>query len=143
MGHIYVDIVVRGAKGEVLLRGMLVATGASYIVLDEEVVKEVGAWPIPYTITIRLELGDGSVIEANVYAIIVSAGDRSAATLAACFKGARNVLGVRTLEDLGLKADPISGKLEPTRPAGLAYFYCFESISKSQISKDEGCSMNL
>ncbi|MCR8463696.1 MAG: aspartyl protease family protein [Candidatus Korarchaeota archaeon] len=137
MEHIYVDMVVRGAKGEVLLRGMLVDTGASYTVLDEEVVKEVGAWPIPYTI--RLELGDGNVVEANVYAIIVSVGDRSAATLVACFKGARNVLGVRTLEDLGLKADPISGKLEPTRPAGLAYFYCFESISKSLKMKGVAC----
>lgn len=121
MGHVYVDVVVRGAKGEVPLRGVLVDTGASYTVLDEEVAEKVGAWPIPYKV--RSELGDGRVVEASVYAVVVKVGDRSAATLVACFKGARSVLGVRTLEDLGLRVDPVSGKLEPTRPAGLAYFY--------------------
>ncbi|MEM1632348.1 MAG: hypothetical protein QXX83_09490 [Thermofilum sp.] len=89
--------------------------------LDEEVAEKVGAWPIPYKV--RSELGDGRVVEASVYAVVVKVGDRSAATLVACFKGARSVLGVRTLEDLGLRVDPVSGKLEPTRPAGLAYFY--------------------
>jgi len=44
-----------------------------------------------------------------VYAVVVKVGDRFAATLVACFKGARSVLGVRTLEDLGLRVDPVSG----------------------------------
>jgi predicted aspartyl protease len=54
--------------------------------------------------------------------VIVSIGDRSAAALA-CFEGAKSVIGVRTLEDLGLNVDPVSGRLEATRPKNIAYFY--------------------
>jgi predicted aspartyl protease len=55
--------------------------------------------------------------------LIVTLGDRTAATLVASFEGARAVLGVRTLEDLGLKVNPATGGLEPTRPRNVAYFY--------------------
>jgi hypothetical protein len=78
---------------------------------------------------VDLELGDGRVVKAGVYAVIVSIGDRSAATLAACFEGAKSVIGVRTLEDLGLKADPVSGRLEATRPKNVAYFYALDQLS--------------
>ena len=121
VGHIYADVVVEGSRGEILLRNVIVDVGASYTVLSKEVVEKVGAWPIPYTV--RLELGDGRAVEADIYAVIIRLKERSAPTLAACFEGAKMVLGVRTLEDLGLRVDPTSGKLEPTRPAGSAYFY--------------------
>jgi predicted aspartyl protease len=121
MGHVYADVVVRGAVGEALLKGVIVDTGASYTVLPRDVVERVGAWPIPHSVD--LELGDGRVVKAGVYAVIVSIGDRSAAALAACFEGAKSVIGVRTLEDLGLKVDPVSGRLEATRPKNVAYFY--------------------
>jgi len=41
----------------------------------------------------------------------------------AALKGAKTVIGVQALEALGLKVDPTTGKLEPTRPEGLAYLY--------------------
>lgn len=44
-------------------------------------------------------------------------------TLAACFKEAKPVIGVRTLEDLGLNPNPLTGELEEERPPGVAYFY--------------------
>jgi predicted aspartyl protease len=112
--------VVRGAVGEALLKGVIVDTGASYTMLGRDVVERVGAWPIPHSV--NLKLGDGRVVKAGVYAVIVRIGDRSA-TLAACFEGAKSVIGVRTLEDLGLKVDPVSGRLEATRPKNVAYFY--------------------
>ena len=121
MGHVYADVVVRGAVGEALLKGVIVDTGASYTMLGRDVVERVGAWPIPHTVD--LELGDGRVVKAGICAVIVRIGDRSAATLAACFEGAKSVIGVRTLEDLGLKVDPVSGRLEATRPKNVAYFY--------------------
>jgi predicted aspartyl protease len=121
MGHVYADVVVRGAVGEALLKGVIVDSGASYTVLPRDVVERVGAWPIPHSVD--LELGDGRVVKAGVYAVIVSIGDRSAAALAACFEGAKSVIGVRTLEDLGLKVDPVGGRLEATRPKNVAYFY--------------------
>jgi predicted aspartyl protease len=120
-GHVYADITVKGAAGEASLKNVIVDTGASYTTLGKDVVERIGAWSIPYTVD--LELGDGRLVKADVYALIVSLGDRSAATLVACFEGAKAVLGVRTLEDLGLKVDPISGKLEASRPRNVAYFY--------------------
>ena len=71
-------------------------SAASYTVLPRNVVERVGAWPIPHTVD--LELGDSRVVKAGVYAVIVRLGDRSAYTLAACFEGAKSVIGVRALE---------------------------------------------
>lgn len=118
VGHVYVDVTLRGASGEIVLRGVLVDTGATYTVLERDVLEGVGAWPIPHKLS--LELGGGRAVEADVYAVILCVEGRCAPTLAASFRGARNVLGVRTLEDLGLRVDPASGRLEPVRPAGVA-----------------------
>ena len=136
MGHVYADVVVKGAKGEVVLKNVIVDTGASYTTLDEKVVEEIGAWSIPHTVD--LELGDGRVVKSNIYAVIVSLEERTVATLAACFEGARMVLGVRTLEDLGLKVDPVSGKLEPTRPKDIAYFYLGGNESQEPLHSGRG-----
>ena len=46
------------------------------------------------------------------------------------FKEAEPAAGIRTLEDLGLKVDLTSGKMEPTRPEGLAHFHKIQKISK-------------
>jgi predicted aspartyl protease len=119
--HIYVDVVLRGSRGEVLLKNVIVDTGATYTILDKKTADEVGAWRIPFEI--HLELGDGRIVKASMYAIIVTLEGRTAPTLTACFEGVESVIGVRTLEDLGLRVDPVSGKLEPVRPSNLAYFY--------------------
>ena len=121
LGHVYADVRVMGAGGEATLKNVVIDTGATYTALPEGVVKKVCAWALPHTID--LELGDGRAVRANTYAVIIGVGDREAATIAVGFKGAKPVVGARTLEDLGLKVDPTSGKLEPTRPKGLAYFY--------------------
>ena len=121
MGHVFVDVVVKGSRGEEKLEKVMVDTGASHTVLDLDVVERVYAWRIPYRTS--LELGDGRVVEAEVYAAIVCIGSRCAPTLIASFRGAKNVIGVRTLEDLGLAVDPVSKKLVSVRPPNKAYFY--------------------
>jgi len=120
MGHVYVKAAIKGEKSEEELE-ILVDTGASYTVLPSELMEEVGAIKTPYTLD--LELGDGRTIEASVYTVSIKVGDREGPAIIAAFKDARRVLGVQTLEALGLKVDPSTGKLEPTRPKGLAYFY--------------------
>ncbi len=132
MGHVYVDIAVRGAAGEVLLRNVIVDTGASYTTLSKDIVEKIGAWTIPHRVD--LELGDGRLVKAEICAVIVSLGDRSAATLVACFEGAKSVIGVRTLEDLGLKVDPVSGRLEESRPKNVAYFL-YGGVKMPEYSK--------
>ncbi|MFZ8795131.1 MAG: hypothetical protein ACO2O2_14795, partial [Acidilobaceae archaeon] len=80
---------------------------------------------IPFEI--HLELGDGRIVKASVYAVIVTLEGRTAPTLITCFEGAKSVIGVRTLEDLSLRVSPVSGKLELVRPSNLAYFYIGET----------------
>jgi len=57
LGHIRVDLRVRGGRGERRLENVLVDTGATYTVLPLEILEEVGAIKNPHPIT--LELGDG------------------------------------------------------------------------------------
>ena len=59
---------------------------------------------------------------------LVCVGDRSAPTLVASFGGAKNVVGVRTLEDLGLALGPVGKRLAPVRPPSTAYFYTLQSL---------------
>jgi predicted aspartyl protease len=61
--------VLRGSRGEVLLKNVMVDTGAAYTILDKKTANEVGAWRIP--LEIHLELGDGRIVKASMYAIIV------------------------------------------------------------------------
>jgi len=48
--------------------------------------------------------------------------------------GAKSVVGVRTLEDLGLKVDPVSGRFEESRPKNVAYFLC-RGVKRPEYSK--------
>ena len=43
MGHLYTNITVRGNKAAVELKSVLIATGATYTVSPEEILKQVGA----------------------------------------------------------------------------------------------------
>lgn len=122
MGHITVNVEVIGTKGKVTMEGVLVDTGASFTVLPTEVVEGVGGLKLPVK-PINLELGDGRRIQADLYAIGIVLKGREGGTIVSCFKGAKSVIGVRTLGDLGLKPNPITGELEGERPPGVAYFY--------------------
>jgi len=126
MGHVVVNISVKGERGEQALTEVLVDTGATYTVLSPEVVKQVGAWKIaPYTLEVGL--GDGRKVTAFVYAASIAIDGREGPAIILAFEGAKEVVGVQALESLGLKVDPATGKLEATRPEGLAYFYTFLS----------------
>jgi len=123
IGHVYIKLLIHGKKGERELEGILVDSGASYTVLPLKLVKEVGAIKTPYTLD--LELGDGRKVKAKaqVYVGSIEIEGREGPAIIASFKGAKSVIGVQSLEALGLKINPSTGKLEPTRPKGLAYFY--------------------
>ncbi len=121
MGHVKADVCIRGVKGEIELKGLIVDTGATYTVLPIKLAKKVGAIETPYTVDI--ELGDGRRVKARIYVASIRIQEREGPSIIAAFEGAKAVIGVQTMEALGLKADPVSGKLEPTRPKGLAYFY--------------------
>lgn len=121
MGHLHTDMTVRGSKAAVELKNVLIDTGATYTVLPEEILEKVGAWgPMP---EIEVTLGNGQSVKAKVYGVAITIEGVEAPTISITFDGAQTVIGVETLESIGLKLDPTTGKLEFTRPKGMAYFY--------------------
>jgi len=121
MGHISVDVTITGSRGEHKLSNILIDTGATYSVFLEEILKDIDASKLPTKVSI--ELGDGRVIQADAYAAILSFEDRQGPVTAITFEGAKQVIGVYSLESLGLKVNPVTGRLEETRPKGIAYLY--------------------
>jgi predicted aspartyl protease len=112
---------VRGSKGVVELKNVLIDTGATYTVLPKKILEEVGAWgPMP---KLEVSLGDGRKVKAQVYGVAITIEGVEAPAISLTFEGAQTVIGVETLESIGVKLDPTTGRLEFTRPKGLAYFY--------------------
>ncbi|HID95111.1 MAG TPA: hypothetical protein EYP53_03515 [Candidatus Latescibacteria bacterium] len=103
------------------LKGVLIDTGTTYTVLPEDILGEVGAWgPMP---GVEVELGNGEKVRAKAYGVAIKIEGVEAPSISITFKGAKTVIGVETLESIGLKLDPTMGNLEFTRPKGMAYFY--------------------
>jgi predicted aspartyl protease len=121
MGHVYMSIIVKGKKGEEKLENVVVDTGATYTFLEGEVLKKIGALKLPTQI--EVELGDGKKVLADAYGVVIKFEDREAPTIAVTFPGTKTVVGVETLESLGLRVDPTTNKLEYVRPKRMAYFY--------------------
>jgi predicted aspartyl protease len=121
MGHLRTDITVRGSKASAKLKNVLIDTGATYTVLPEELLKKVEASPIPAKV--EVELGNGRKVKAKAYGVAIKIRGVEAPSISITFKRAKTVIGVETLESIGLKLDPTTGKLEFTRPKGMAYFY--------------------
>ena len=121
MGPLHADITVRVSKAALELKNVLIDTGATYTVLPEEILEEVGAWgPMP---EVGVELGNGERVKAKAYGVAIEIEEVEAPAIGITFEGAQTVIGVETLESIGLKLDPTTGRLEFTRPKGLAYFY--------------------
>jgi predicted aspartyl protease len=125
MGHLHTDMTVRGSKAAVELKNVLIDTGATYTVLPEEVLEQVGAARIPTEV--EVELGNGETVKAKAYGVAIKIEEVEAPSISITFEGSQTVIGVETLESIGLKLDPTAGKLEFTRPKGMAYFYSCRS----------------
>ena len=121
MGHVHVKATLVGEKRSREFSDLLVDTGAAFTVLPPEVIHDIGAILRPRKI--RLELGDGRKVDAEEYVLDIMLEGREGSTFALTFKDAKPVLGVLTMESLGLKVNPVSGKVEAARPPGVAYYY--------------------
>lgn len=129
MGHVTVNIALKGERGTRVLTGILIDTGATYSVLSPEVLNQVGA--IKASFSTDVELADGRRTPASVYLASIAIDGREGPTIILAFEGAKEVIGVQTLESLGLKPNPETGKLEATRPKGVAYFYLSALLTKN------------
>lgn len=114
MGYVYTDLIVRGVR-EKMVRA-LVDTGASYLVLDPKTISEIGLSPTPYEV--ELTLADRRRVRARLYLAEVMAEGRKGPVLVAEFNVPTPLLGVFALETLGLRPNPLTGRLEVVGPEG-------------------------
>lgn len=112
MGLVYIDGVVRGPAGEEKV-SFLVDSGATYTLLTKEVWMKIGLKPLREHVFV---LADGTVITRKVsecYIILPQGECHTPAILGE--EGDQAVLGVVTLEILGLILDPFKRELKPMR----------------------------
>lgn len=112
MGHTYSEITVRGEE-ELKIKDVLVDTGATFTVLPLSVLESIRATKSPYVV--KLQLGDRRRVSAAIYLAEIKINGRKGPARIAAFKRAVPTIGVDTLETLGLKVNPNTGKLETTR----------------------------
>ncbi|TMI12273.1 hypothetical protein E6H33_10895 [Candidatus Bathyarchaeota archaeon] len=110
---------VKGERGQRDISGVSIDPTVFFTILPADILFEVGA--SSESLKAKLELEGGSIVEAPIYSVIVSAHGRENVTLAAAYEGASPVLGAKVLEDFGLKVDSETGLLKPTRHPGFAY----------------------
>lgn len=89
----------------------LADTGAIYSVVPQAVLQKLGIKEIGRQ---RFKLANGSIIERDYGVMLIERGDQVGATRVIFGKeGDTPVMGVTTLEELGLKINPVTGELEP------------------------------
>ncbi|MCG2887519.1 MAG: hypothetical protein L7G98_06130 [Vulcanisaeta sp.] len=108
MGHVYVLARFRG-KDELIIDRVLVDTGATFTVMPLDIA-EGYFYETPFEVGLRL--GDGRVVRAKVFIVEVEIEGRKGPARIMAFSGAIPVIGVDTLEMLGLKVDPATGRIE-------------------------------
>lgn len=94
----------------------LVDTGTFYVVLQPALVAELGLYETPYHV--ELTLADRRKAPARLYLAEVRVMGRRGPVMVAEFDVPTPLLGVRGLETLGLKPNPVSGELEVVGPEG-------------------------
>ena len=120
MGYVRVKGVIGSADGSKVKEvDFLADTGAFYTVIDPELAKDLGIKPMT---TIRLKLADGREVTAGLSLAYMRFLDRDGVFPVVIMESPEPLLGVVTLEGLGLRVDPTTGRLEYSRPYGLAIF---------------------
>ena len=92
---------------------MLVDTGATYSLISPALADRLGVVRFPRKTTVTL--ANGQRVEADAGLVMTQIGDRSAANIVIIAECDEPLLGVESLESLGLAVDPGSGTLRPTR----------------------------
>ena len=111
MGHVYADARVFSRRSARLR--FLVDTGATYTNVPPSVARQVGATPSPARF--EVSLADGSRRSVRACTMGIELMNRTAPMTALLMPGAEPLLGAETLEALGLRVNPSTRRLEPTR----------------------------
>jgi clan AA aspartic protease len=110
MGHVFADAYVEGLKSGEKVK-MLVDTGATLTMIPRDLAERLG---VPTLKPRRVGLADGREIEAEAGLVSIEIDGREAPATVLVM-GREPSLGVETLEILGLRVNPQTGELEPTR----------------------------
>ena len=113
MGHIYADTKLSNPDGDkTVAQRMLVDTGATYTCLSYSLAKQLG---LPLFAKSKITLADGKEVDASNSLAYVEINGRGDILQVRVLDIVEPVIGVFTLEALGLAVDPVSGELKPTR----------------------------
>jgi predicted aspartyl protease len=110
MGHIFVKASFRG-RDVIEFEKILIDTGASFTVMPIDIAEK---YFIETPFTAELKLGDGRTVKAKVFVAECEIEGRKGPVRILAFENAIPVIGVDTLETLGLKVDPVTGRIEKT-----------------------------
>lgn len=111
MGHIHQRVKLSAEKA-VTVR-MLVDTGATFSVFPEALARAVGIKRLRRSVTITL--ADGRRVKLDAGTAIFRIGGREAPATVLVGDVVEPILGVETLEALGLTVDPRKRRLAPSR----------------------------
>ena len=114
MGYTYIDLVVKGRVSRKIRAW--VDTGSTYLVMDSKTVSEVGLHETPFKV--ELTLADKRRVKAKLYLGEVDAEGRRGPVFVAELDVPTPILGTYAIETLGLKPNPVTGKLEVVGPEG-------------------------
>jgi clan AA aspartic protease len=118
MGYVKVKAIVGDAhKRKVMEVVFLVNTSSFYPVIPPSIAKELGIEPLAKT---EVVLADGRRVGINVSLAFFKVLDREGIFPVIIMDSPEPLLGVVVLEGLGIRVDPATGKLEYSRPYGLA-----------------------
>lgn len=91
----------------------LVDTGAAYTIVPKDMVIKLGLKPVK---TQEFALADGTTVKRKLsFAMVEIDGQRAPSTVVLGHKGDSALIGVITLENMGLMVDPFKRKLRPMR----------------------------
>jgi len=114
VGYAYVDLVVKDKVSRSIRA--LVDTGSAYVVIDSKSISEIGLPETPFDV--ELTLADRMKVKARLYLAEVEAEGRRGPVFVAGLDVPTPILGTYALETLGLKPNPLTGKLEVVGPEG-------------------------
>ncbi len=111
VGHIVVRARLSARRSPTV--DFLVDTGATHSIVPPALARKVGAPTLPQRF--EVSLADGRRRRLKACSMSVSVGGRTGPTIALLLPGSDPLLGVETLEALGLKVNPERRRLEPSR----------------------------
>jgi predicted aspartyl protease len=114
VGYTYVDLILRGKVSKNVRA--LVDTGSAYVVVDPKTISEIGLLETPFDV--ELTLADKRKVRAKLYLAEVEAEGRRGPAFVAELDVPTPIMGTYALETLGLKPNPLTGRLEVVGPEG-------------------------